>query len=149
MEVYIGKIGTAEEVKFSQVSSLRALLSNGWVEILENHQDLLGVLGNGAVIVTTQEGKKNYVMQDGALVVCQKFETGSTSKAISIFAERFLEINSSLSESFVQEEIQKARSRAKELEENGSISPKSFLASKEIIYWENVKKALTKGVEGF
>ena len=141
----------------TSVTKVRIFLRTGIVEILEQHQNLIGQIANDIVEVeTTFEGvisKELYVIRNGVLVVTNQFapvgdnfEFGKTS--VFIYSDDVTKVQDSLTPFIVQSLVESRKKLDEELVAEALKEVKQMKSAfiktleSEIAYLEKILKAI-------
>lgn len=91
----------------SDVTKVKVHLINGRAEILDQHQDLLGLVDNDLVEFETASTKSTFVLQDAVFIVSSKGLQQNELKetGVYLYARRAKEISSNISTDLIQKEL--------------------------------------------
>ena len=127
-------------ISFENISKVQANLRSGRAEILENHQELLGLITNNLLEIEKVQDNRTeryaYVLADGMLTVLPKSRSEGNQTMVTLFAKSICSLHTSSVEDLKQKYDQKQaefEAEEKKFQLTEEISVKQVLKTKLLI----------------
>lgn len=108
-------------ISFDNLTKVTVNLRSGKAEILENHQELLGIISNNLLEIETSKENKiekySYILQEGMLTVLPKDKQEPNETLVTVFAKNVCSLQSSVLDDLIKkyeeknEEIKKEKTK--------------------------------------